>query len=252
MAEVKICGISDADMVKVAAEAGADWVGFVLVPASPRNVLGSGASRFDQVTDLMLTAATNNVRSVILLADPEPAILRGVGGAVMPDVFQLHGQESPEFVANLRASLPSSVEVWKAVGVSSREELDDAAHRYRAADRLLIDAKPPEGATRTGGHGAAFDWSILEGWAPATPWLLAGGLAPHNVAGAIRATGASAVDVSSGVERQRGIKDADLVRAFIAAAKSADYEGSHEQAKHMGTMARRKGPLRRIWRALRR
>ncbi|RIJ24010.1 phosphoribosylanthranilate isomerase [Henriciella barbarensis] len=252
MADVKICGISDADMVKVAAEAGADWVGFVLVPQSPRNVLGSTASRFELVIDLLLAAATNNVRSVVLVSDPEPAILRGVGGTVMPDVFQLHGKESPEFVANFRASLPSSVEVWKAVGVSSREDLEEAARLYRSADRLLIDAKPPEGADRTGGHGAAFDWSILQDWAPATPWLLAGGLTPHNVAGAIKATGAPAVDVSSGVERQRGIKDADLVRAFIAAAKSQDYEGSHEQAKHMGTMARREGPLRRIWRALRR
>ena len=251
MASVKICGISDADMVKVAAEAGADWAGFVLVPQSPRNVLGEGRNRFQRLVDLMSAATANGLQSVVLLSDPEPATLRGLDGAVMPDVFQLHGKETPDFVSNLRSSLPSSVEVWKAVGVSTREDLEAAA-RYKAADRLLIDARPPEGADRTGGHGEAFDWSILEGWKAPKPWLLAGGLRPDNVAGAIRATGASGVDVSSGVERQRGIKDAALVRAFIAAAKSADYEGSHEQAKHMGPMAGREGPLRRIWRSLRR
>ena len=251
MAKVKICGISDTDMVKVAAEAGADWVGFVLVPESPRNVLGEGRSRFERLTDLLMASAQHGMGSVVLLSDPDPAILRGLNGAVMPDVFQLHGQETPDFVANLRSSLPSSVEVWKAVGISSREDLV-AAERFRAADRLLIDAKPPEGADRTGGHGNAFDWSILDGWDAPTEWLLAGGLTPDNVAGAIKATGASAVDVSSGVERQRGVKDAELVRAFIAAAKTGHYEGSHEQAKHMDSMARREGPLRRIWRALRR
>lgn len=251
MASVKICGVSDTDMVRIAAEAGADWVGFVLVPQSPRNVLGEGRQRFEKLIDLLLAAADNGVRSAVLLSDPDASILRGLDGAVMPDVFQLHGQETPDFVSNLRTGLPSSVEVWKAIGVETREDLD-AAERYRSADRLLIDAKPPKGASRTGGHGEAFDWSILEDWEAPRPWMLAGGLTPENVAEAIARTGADAVDVSSGVERQRGIKDAELVRRFIAAAKAEAYDGRHEQAKHMGPMARREGPLRRLWRALRR
>jgi phosphoribosylanthranilate isomerase len=221
MTDVKICGVSDADMVCVAAEAGAAWVGFVLVEQSPRNVLGEGRNRFDRVTDLLAIAANQKVRSTVLLCDPDPAVLRGIDGAMMPDAFQFHGNETPEFISNLRSSLPSSVEIWKAIGVSSQEDLV-AASDYAAADRLLIDAKPPEGAERAGGHGEAFDWAILDDWDAPLPWILAGGLTPDNVAEAIRATGAGTVDVSSGVERVRGIKDASLLRSFIVAAESAN------------------------------
>jgi phosphoribosylanthranilate isomerase len=131
-------------------------------------------------------------------------------------VLQLHGTETPGRVAELKAL--TGAEVWKALGVREAADLAHAA-RFTAADRLLIDAKPPEGTAIAGGHGAAFDWTLLKGWTPPRPWLLAGGLTPENVAAAILETGAGAVDVSSGVERSRGLKDKDLVRAFLRAAK---------------------------------
>ena len=131
-------------------------------------------------------------------------------------VLQLHGRETPERVAEIRTR--TGCEVWKAFGVETAGDLTGAG-AFSAADRLLIDAKPPKDADRTGGHGQAFDWSILKDWTAPKPWILAGGLTPENVAGAIAATGAPAVDVSSGVERLRGLKDKELVRAFLRAAK---------------------------------
>ena len=221
MTYVKICGLTDESSVRIAAEAGADWVGFVLAPKSPRNVLGQGRDTFERVFDLMFAAADMDIRCAVLLTNPNEQMLDALTGNVMPDVFQLHGTETPEFVAKLRYRLPDSVEVWKALGVASEDDLERALD-YEVADRLLIDAKPPEGSDRAGGHGQTFDWSILEGWEPPRPWLLAGGLTPDNIEEAIAATGAAAVDVSSGVERAPGIKDEELIRDFIAAAKMAD------------------------------
>ncbi len=221
MAKVKICGLQDEAMVRVAAEAGADWVGFVLAPKSPRNVLGDGAGAFDRVVDLMFAASDMDIRCAVLLANANEQLLNGLIEAAMPDVIQLHGRETPDFVSKLRYQVPDEVEIWKAFGVEAAEDLE-AVFDYPDADRLLLDARPPKNADRAGGHGHTFDWSILEDWDAPKPWLLAGGLTPGNVEEAITATGAPAVDVSSGVERARGVKDEDLIRDFIAAAKSAD------------------------------
>lgn len=220
MAKVKICGLRDEAMVRLAAEAGADWVGFNLIRQSPRFIAGENEALSHKLSALLLAAAEAGVRSVVLLANPDEADLQPVSGTVMPDAVQLHGRESPSHVARLRHALPGAIEVWKAAGVETRSDLDALAD-FTFADRLLIDAKPPKGAGYAGGHGNSFDWTILQDWTAPKPWFLAGGLTPGNVAGAIAATVADAVDVSSGVERERGVKDEALIRSFIAAAKAA-------------------------------
>jgi len=206
MVMVKICGLKDPDLVAFAAREGADWIG-LMFPVSPRQVTLAAA-------ETLLLSAGKAVPVAVLL-DPADAEVRAVAALGFP-VLQLHGSETPERVAEIKAM--TGVEVWKVLGVRSAADLAQARD-YGAADRLLLDAKPPEGDAQKGGHGAAFDWSLLKGWTSPKPWLLAGGLTPENVAGAIRQTAAPAVDVSSGVERIRGLKDRELVRAFIHAAK---------------------------------
>ena len=207
MTHVKICGLTDPDLVRFAAREGADWIGFNFVPGSPRRVTPEAAAS--------LLLQVGKARPVALLVEPTDAEVDAIVALGFP-VLQLHGAETPERLAEIKAR--TGREVWKALGVATRADLD-TANTYAAADKLLIDAKPPKDAPYSGGHGQVFDWAILEGWQPAAPWMLAGGLTPDNVASAIAATGAPAVDVSSGVERVRGLKDRELVRAFIRAAK---------------------------------
>ncbi|WP_340693362.1 phosphoribosylanthranilate isomerase [Hyphomonas sp.] len=209
MVDVKICGLTDPDLVGFAAREGADWIGFNFASGSPRQVTPEAAA------SLLMQAG--RAVPVALLVDASDAEIDAVTAVGFP-ILQLHGAETPERLAEIKAR--TGLEVWKALGVSTRVHLDNA-RAYTAADRLLIDARPPEGATRTGGHGQTFDWAILDGWTPPKPWMLAGGLTPDNVGTAIAATGAPAVDVASGVERVRGLKDRELVRAFIRAAKEA-------------------------------
>ena len=197
--------------MRFADRAGADWIGFVFVEASPRAVTTAAAA------SLLLQLRTSV--PVALLADPDDALIEEVA-LLGISTLQLHGQETPERVAGIKSK--TGLEIWKAIGVSAPDDLTRAGG-YTAADRLLVDAKPPEGATRTGGHGAAFDWSILKGWTAPKPWILAGGLTPDNVAGAIRTTGADAVDVSSGVETVRGVKSPELISAFITAARGSQH-----------------------------
>jgi len=206
MTLVKICGLKDPDLVAFAAREGADWIRFMF-PASPRQVTLAAA-------ETLLLSVGKAVPVAVLLDAPD-AEVRAVAALGFP-VLQLHGSETPERVAEIKAM--TGAEVWKVLGVRAAGDLDRAAD-YAAADRLLLDAKPPEGADRAGGHGTVFDWSLLKGWAAPKPWILAGGLTPENVAAAIGQTAAPAVDVSSGVERIRGLKDRELVRAFLRAAK---------------------------------
>ena len=207
MTLVKICGLKDPDLVRLCAAEGADWIGFVFVEASPRYVTPEAAET--------LLLGVGRAVPVALMADADDILIDRVVATGIR-VLQLHGQEPPERVAEIRDR--TGCEVWKAIGVETAADLAGAG-AYTAADRLLMDAKPPKDADRTGGHGQAFDWSILKDWTAPKPWILAGGLTPENVAGAIAATGAPAVDVSSGVERLRGLKDKELVRAFLRAAK---------------------------------
>ena len=152
-----------------------------------------------------------------LLVDPDDAQIDRIVALGFP-ILQLHGSESPERVAEVKAR--TRLEIWKAVGIDDSDDLK-RAEAYTAADRLLVDAKPPKGADRTGGHGLSFDWNLLKGWQRPAPWILAGGLTPDNVSDAVRLTGAPAVDVSSGVERVRGLKDRVLVKTFIDASKNS-------------------------------
>jgi len=206
MTQVKICGLKDPDLVAFAAREGADWIGFMF-PVSPRQVTLAAAET--------LLLSVGKAVPVAVLLDPPDQEVRAVAALGFP-VLQLHGSETPERVGQIKAM--TGAEVWKVLGVRVAEDLA-RADDYDAADRLLLDAKPPEGDAQKGGHGAAFDWSVLKGWTAPKPWILAGGLTPENVADAIGQTAAPAVDVSSGVERRRGLKDRELVRAFIRAAK---------------------------------
>ena len=217
--EIKICGLSDPESVDAALDAGADLLGFVFFPKSPRNLT------IQQATPLM-RRARGKAQLVALLVDPDGSLLDDVAGYLAPDLIQLHGRESPDRVA--RISADTGIPVMKAVGVAERSDLATLA-RYASAARLLLDAKAPRDATRPGGNGSVFDWSLLEGFAHAKPWLLSGGLNPANVAEAIQATGAAGVDVSSGVERAPGKKDPALIRRFVAAVRAAE-EGDERLA----------------------
>ncbi|MEL7108975.1 MAG: phosphoribosylanthranilate isomerase [Pseudomonadota bacterium] len=219
MAQVKICGLSDTAHIRAAAEAGADWVGFVLYPKSPRNVLGDGDDPLDEVIGLSEFAQDLGLLSVILLVDPDEDLFDDVLHEVEPDAIQLHGKETPDQVLRWWRDCAGICELWRAVSVANESDLEDL-DQWRV-DRFLIDAKAPDDSDRPGGNGDAFDWSLLDDFDPGAPWLLAGGLTPDNVEEAVSATGATAVDVSSGVESAPGLKDEDLIRAFIDAAKSA-------------------------------
>lgn len=206
--QVKICGLKEPETLRAAVRAGAGWIGFNFVEKSPRYVTPAAAAS--------LLMGVGAAVPVALLVDPDNAQVDETAALGFP-VLQLHGSETPDRVADVKAR--TGGQVWKALGIGSEDDLAHARSYEGVADRLLLDAKPPGGAEITGGHGEVFDWSLLKGWSSETPWMLAGGLTPENVAGAIAATGARAVDVSSGVERVRGLKDAGLIREFIEAAK---------------------------------
>ncbi len=226
MTSVKICGITNESDLRSAIEAGADRVGFVLAPASPRFVsprdlrpmaVNTYNMKYapDRWTDVWL------VGTFSASGGPHTEDLEHLlGGLPEAAAVQLHGKETPEEVAFLKRSFPR-IKLVKAIGVGSREDLERAG-AYPDADMILLDAKPPPGADREGGFGRTFDWTLLKGFDPGKPWILSGGLTPENVAEAIRVTGAKAVDVSSGVEARPGIKDPAKVAAFIAAAKRAN------------------------------
>ncbi|WP_420382660.1 phosphoribosylanthranilate isomerase [Novosphingobium sp.] len=207
---IKICGIGTPAALDAAIGARADYVGLVFFSKSPRNVAPAQAA-------MLAARAERRARVVGLFVDPDPDFLAEVLDTVPLDVVQLHGRESPAQVAAFAAR--HGIEVWKAVGVKTRADLAQADAYASAAARILFDAKPPAGADLPGGNGLRIDWSILKGMRPALPWMLAGGLDPHNVAEAIAITGAPAVDVSSGVESAPGVKDIARIAAFCAAVR---------------------------------
>ncbi len=206
---IKICGIKDSAALDAALSGGADHIGLVFVGESPRHV------GLEQAAALA-HAARGRARVAGLFLDPDLAALQAVQAVLDLDVIQLHGAETPAFVAAVRSALQR--ETWKAIGVRTRADLDAAKAYAGAADRVLYDAKPPEKGALPGGTGLRIDWSLLAGAAHPRPWILAGGLDPANVAEAIATTGADFVDVSSGVESARGVKDPARIRAFCAAA----------------------------------
>jgi phosphoribosylanthranilate isomerase len=209
---VKICGLrTDADLA-AAASAGASYVGFVFYPKSPRNV------SFREAAALAVDVPMG-VAKVALVVNADDAFLDGLTAAVPLDMLQLHGSETPTRVAEVKARY--GLPVMKAVGIADASDLAQIDAYAAVADQLLIDAKPPKNADLPGGNGLAFDWTLLAGrkyWT--VPWMLAGGLTADNVAEAVRLTGATQVDVSSGVEGLVGVKDAGLISAFLAAAQA--------------------------------
>jgi phosphoribosylanthranilate isomerase len=209
---VKICGLSTPAALDVALDAGADMVGFVFFPPSPRNVSLATARALG-------ARMRGRARKVALSVDADDALLDAVVKALAPDMLQLHGKETPERVGALkkRFGLP----VMKAIAVEGKGDLAAAAAYIGVADRLLFDARAPRDATRPGGLGKPFDWTLIRGAVPGVPVMLSGGLDAGNIGEALRITRAPAVDVSSGVERVPGEKDPDKIRAFVRAARDA-------------------------------
>jgi len=212
--DVKICGLKTEAALEAALSGGADYVGLVFHVQSPRNLDLETARRLAE-------KARGRAKIVTLLVDPDDAQLAEIIRVVDPDVIQLHGSETPERVAEIAKRFKRPV--MKAVKVATPADAE-AAFAYSAADVILFDAKAPEGRAGAlpGGNGVAFDWQVLEGVRGKLAYMLAGGLTPLNVGEAIRRTGANAVDVSSGVESRPGEKDAELIRRFLRAAKTAN------------------------------
>ena len=209
---VKICGLSTPEALDVALEAGADMVGFVFFPPSPRHLLYEAARPLG-------ARVRGRAQKVALTVDADDAVFDALVEALRPDLLQLHGRETPARVAALKARF--GLPVMKAIPVETKADLAAIATYAAVADRLLFDARAPREATRPGGLGKTFDWHVLENLDLAVPFMLSGGLDAGNVAEALRITRAPGVDVSSGVERAPGEKDADKIRAFIRAAREA-------------------------------
>ena len=205
MAKVKICGVNSVEALAAASEAGADWVGFVFYPPSPRALTPGQAGSIS-------ATQPGGPERVGLFVDPADEDVEAALAAVPLAALQVYASPGRAQELRVRFGIP----VWHAIGIGSRADLPGASP---GVDGLLLDAKAPADAELPGGNAHSFDWSVLRGWTSPLPWLLAGGLTPGNVRGAIEASGANAVDVSSGVERARGVKDPALIRAFIAAAK---------------------------------
>jgi phosphoribosylanthranilate isomerase len=206
MTRVKICGINDPLAFDTAIEAGADWVGLNFFPPSPRYVTPAQAAALS-------ARSSGGPPRVGLFVDPTPDAIAATLDAVRLDILQLYGALD---LASLRTRF--GLPMWRSIGVATAADLPRSAD---GADGLVIEAKAPPEATRPGGNAVSFDWSLLRGWRAPAPWLLAGGLTVDNVAEAIRVSFAQAVDVSSGVESARGVKDPALIRAFISNAKRA-------------------------------
>jgi len=210
---IKICGLKTPEALDVALESGADMVGFVFFAPSPRNI-GSELAR-------TLSARVNGrAIKVALTVDASNEALAAIVEALKPDILQLHGKEAPERVAVVRSRF--GLPVMKALPIAERADLSPIRQYANVADRLIFDARPPQDATRPGGLGKPFDWTLLKSLDLKIPYMLSGGLDAANVAEALRITRAPGVDVSSGVERAPGEKDPDKIRAFIRAARAAD------------------------------
>lgn len=210
---VKICGLKTPEALDAALEAGADMVGFVFFPPSPRN-LGIQAAR------VLGERVKGRAKKVALSVDATDAELNAVIEALQPDMLQLHGREAPERVASVRSRF--RLPVMKALPIEQRSDLAPIRIYEKVADWLLFDGRAPREATRPGGLGKPFDWTLLQNLDLKIPFMLSGGLDPSNVAEALRITRAPAVDVSSGVERAPGEKDPQKIGAFVAAARSAE------------------------------
>nr|WP_310523026.1 phosphoribosylanthranilate isomerase [Polymorphobacter sp.] len=207
----KICGLSTAATVDAAIAAGASWLGFVFFPASPRNLA------LDRAAGL-LALVPPGVGRVAVLVDADDALIDAVIAAGI-DTLQLHGRESPERIAAVRAR--TGKPVWRAAGVATRADIAVAIAGAGPADRVLLDAKAPENSAIPGGNGLAFDWRLMQGMEPPMPWGLSGGLDAGNVGAALAVLRPAFVDVSSGVEESSGVKSISKIAAFGDAVRAA-------------------------------
>ncbi len=210
---IKICGIRTAEAIDAAARAGATHAGFVFYAKSPRNISADDAGK--------LAALAPGLRSVALTVDATDETLHEISAGLHPQMWQLHGDETPERVSAIRSTF--RVPVMKAIAIETNADIARARAYERVADWLLFDAKP---GTLPGGNGLAFDWKLIAGEKWTKPWMLSGGLNLANIAEAIRTTRTHAVDVSSGVEKSRGHKDPQLIERFVATARTA-FAGNH-------------------------
>jgi phosphoribosylanthranilate isomerase len=209
---VKICGLSTRETLDAALDAGADMVGFVFFPPSPRHL------SLETARELGKRAGRNAVK-VALTVDADDAALGNIVEALRPDLLQLHGRETTARLRDIKQTF--GLPVMKAMAVETAADLAALPGYAAVADRILFDARPPKGATRPGGLGAAFDWHVLDNLDLKLPFMVSGGLNADNVAEAVRLTRARGVDVSSGVERAPGVKDVEMIRAFIRAARAS-------------------------------
>jgi phosphoribosylanthranilate isomerase len=208
---VKICGLSDEAAVEAAVEGGAAMTGFVFFDASPRHVTPERAAELTKLVP-------GGIVKVGLVVDAPDALLDAITATAGIDMLQLHGTETPERTQDVREQF--GFPVMKVLPVQDEADVDAVGNYQDIADRLMFDARPPEDASRPGGNARAFDWALLGGRTFKLPWLLAGGLTAENLAEAVAASGAVAVDVSSGVEDAPGRKNPDKIRAFLAAAQA--------------------------------
>ena len=212
---VKICGLKTPQALDVALDSGANLVGFVFFPPSPRHVGLEAARTLGQ-------RVPGRVGKVALTVDTNDDMLLDIIAALQPDMLQLHGCETPERVVAVRTRF--GLPVMKVLPIAERKDLSPIRQYAQVVDRLIFDARPPRDATRPGGLGRAFDWTLLKDINAGVPFMLSGGLDADNIAEALRITQAPGVDVSSGVERAPGEKDPDKIRAFIRAARVAEAE----------------------------
>lgn len=210
---VKVCGLKTPEMLDAALDAGANFVGFVFFPPSPRNLSFEAAPALG-------ARVRGRAKKVALTVDADDSVFERIVQALKPDMLQLHGHETPQRVADLKKH--HGLPVMKALPIETQADLTAIDDYAPVADWILFDARPPRDATRPGGLGRPFDWTLLRDLNVARPFMLSGGLDANNVAEALRITRAPAVDVSSGVERAPGEKDADKIRAFVRAARAAD------------------------------
>lgn len=208
---IKICGIKTLDILETAIDAGADIVGFMHFARSPRHV-------DIETLQTLISQARGRIETCVVLVNPDNSSVMEIA-ALSPDWIQLHGPETPHRVEAVRDE--AGIAIIKALAIGSQADVEAVAGYADIADLILLDARPPKGAERPGGHGVTFDWNLLKSLDPELPFMLSGGLTPETVADAIRAVRPMGVDVSSGVESAPGVKDAALVRAFIDNARAA-------------------------------
>ncbi len=210
--DIKICGLKTDDAVAAALDGGASHIGFIFFAKSPRNIDPVEAGRLRK-------AAIGRAKAVAVTVDADDATLDAIVAAMKPDFLQLHGHETVERVAQVKARF--GLPVIKAFALRERGDLDQIKPYNDVADIFLFDAKPPKGSELPGGNGVSFDWQLLSALDGQVPYMLSGGLNAANIGAALQATNARGIDISSGVESAPGVKDVSLIKEFFQAVRAA-------------------------------